>query len=271
MKNSNIVFLHHPNSKLTMDFDLIPDNVNVIHINVGINNSYPDGLRESADFFPSYACYNSTLFESSAILTVWEHADSLFVPGPVIISHTDVSPRFDFNYFLTVPSSDRFSIGTTIPSYIVDQYDDLIIDPSKFTYRLDPWHISEFDGHLDVWDLIEALDPEAADFALNNDPIMIYSHQFFVDRKTFDELGSQLHEIVMPMRLEQCGLWTAHVFERIIAIRLAMMNTPILTSMFSHLSSSGPKGPGGLTLYGPRAYKHFRMFSRRSKHGDYAC
>lgn len=94
---------------------------------------------------------------------------------------------------------------------------------------------------------------------------MIYSHQFCVDFDTFENLGHQLYKIIMPMRLEQCGLWTAHVFERIIAIRLAMMNKPILTSMFSHLSSSGPKGIGSLTLYGPRSYKYFRMFSKASQ------
>lgn len=266
----NIVFLHHPNSKLTMNFDLIPKHYNVIHLNVGINNAFPGGLRESSDFFPSYACYNSVLFESSAILTVWEHSESLFIPGPVIISHTDVTPMFDFSEFERILPNGRFSIGTTIPSYIIEKYDELMIDPTNFSFRLDPWHIAQFDGYLDVWDLIEKLDPVAAEWALDNDPYMIYSHQFCVDRETFENLGSQLYDIVMPIRLEQCGLWTAHVFERIIAIRLAMMNTPILTSMFSHLSSSGPKGPGSLTLYGPRAYKHFRMFSKSLEHRNNA-
>lgn len=266
MKNANIVFLHHQNSKVTMDFNLIPENFNVIHLNVGINNSYPNGLKESTDFFPNYACYNSVLFETSAVLTIWEHADSLFVPGPIIISHTDVTQRFTFEELLSLTHNGTYSIGTTIPSYVVDEYDELVIDPTKYTYRLDPWHIADFDGRLDVWGLINTLDPEAAEFALDVDPFMIYSHQFCVDRKTFDALGFALSKAVIPMRLEQCGLWTAHICERLVAIRLAMLNTPILTSMFSHLSSSGPKGPGDLTLYGPRAYKHFRMFSRNSQH-----
>lgn len=264
--SANIVFLHHPNSQLTIDFDLIPKDFNIININVGVNNSFKSGYRESSDFHPTYACYNSILFESSCILTVWEHSDSLFKDGPIIISHTDVIPRFKFQELLDIIDGPRYSVGTTIPSYIVDKYDSLVIDGSEFRYSLDPWQITEFDGYIDIWGLIERIDPEAAYWALQNDPRMIYSHQFMIDRESFEILGEQLRKIVMPMKLEDCGLWSAHVFERIIAIRLAMLNKPVLTSFFSHLSSSGPRGPGGMTLYGPRSYKHFKMFSKSINH-----
>lgn len=263
----NIVFLHHPNSQLTIDLESIPKQYNVININVGINSSFKNGYRESSDFHPTYACYNSILFESSCILTVWEHSESLFVDGPVIISHTDVIPRFSFDELLSIIPGDNYSIGTTIPSYIVDKYNTLIIDPKEFSYDLDPWQITDFDGYIDIWDLIRKIDPEAADWALQNNPYMIYSHQFMTDRESFEKLGHQLKKIIMPMKLEDCGLWTAHVFERIIAIRLAMLNPPIITSFFSHMSSSGPKGPGSMTLYGPRSYKHFKMFSKSLQHG----
>lgn len=261
----NIVFLHHPNSKLLINQDEIDGSHNIINLNLGMTNGYKSGLRESSDFFPNYASYNSVLFESSSILTLWEHSDDVFKDGPIVISHTDVIPRFLFSELESLAVGESFAIGTTVPSYSCDKYKTLVIDDDGFKFRLDPWHISDFDGVIDIWELIRQIDKEVYEFAFDTNPTMIYSHQFCVSRDVFEKLGEQLCNIAMSLRLSQCGLWTAHVFERIIAVRLAMMVKPILTSMFSHYTSSSPKGPGELTLYGPRAYKYFKMFSKALK------
>lgn len=260
----NIVFLHHNNSlNLIRLKDFRSRRANIIHINCGLTHAYRDGYRES-DFFPGYASYNSILFESSCILTVWEHAQDLFDDSPVMILHTDIIPKFrvveTFDY---LEHFDKFACGLTVPSYHADKYGQLVIeDTDEYRASLDPWHLMKFDGIVDVWDLIKVIDPEAWEFAMDTDPVMIYSHQFAASRDVFDKLGYKLCQLVTQLKLGQCGLWTPHVFERIIAIRLAMEVDPILTASFSHQSSSGPKGEGALTLYGPRPHKFLRLRSR---------
>lgn len=261
--------LHHPNSlNLIRLKDFRSRRVKITHLNCGFTHSFKPGYRES-DFFPGYASYNSILFESSCILTLWEHQDALFDDGPVMILHTDITPKFRVAETLDYIENlgDRFAVGLTIPSYHADRFDSLeISDVDQFRYKIDPWHLMNFDGIIDVWELVKIIDPEAWEFAENTNPVMIYSHQFAVSRDVFDKLGYQLCQIATQLRLGQCGLWTPHVFERIIAIRLAMMSNPVLLAAFSHQSSSGPKGEGSLTLYGPRTYKYLRIKSRMMEH-----
>lgn len=267
----NICFLHHPNSAKTFRLkDFRSRRVNITHLNCGYTSGYKNGYRE-ADFFPGYAPFNSILFETSCILTLWEHADHLFDDSPVMILHTDITPMFrvaDVLDFLDEQTGD-YAVGLTIPSYNADQYDQLLIeDTDKFRASVDPWKSQHFDGIVDIWELVRIIDPDAWEFAMDTDPVMIYSHQFVATKKVFYELGYHLCQTVTQLKLGQCGLWSPHVFERIIAIRLAMLARPILLAAFSHQSSSGPKGDGALTLYGPRAYKYLKLKSRVMEHRD---
>lgn len=243
--------------------DMRSRRVNIIHLNCGLTNSYPDGYSES-DFFPNYASYNSILFEGSCILTLWEHMYQLFDDSPIMLLHTDVQAMHRITKVVDLVSElDSFVCGITIPSYAADNYNDLVIaDTDKYRCSMDPWRILQFDGVVDIWELIKIIDHEAWEFAMDTDPVMIYSHQFVASRDIFDKLGRKLCELVTQLRLGQCGLWTPHVFERIIAIRLAMEVEPVLLAAFSHQSSSGPKGNGALTLYGPRSYKFLQLNSR---------
>lgn len=266
----NVVFLHHPNSAKTFRLkDFRSRRVNITHLNCGFTNGYKNGYRES-DFFPGYASFNSILFETSCILTMWEHADQLFQDGPVMILHTDITPMVrvaDLLDYLEGLKTD-YVAGLTVPSYHADEYEDMLIpDTNKYRASVDPWRSQNFDGIVDIWELVRMIDPDAWEFAQDTDPIMIYSHQFVASRPLFDELGYHLCQTVTQLKLGQCGLWTPHVFERILAIRLAMLARPRLLAAFSHQSSSGPKGEGALTLYGPRAYKYLRLKSRVMEHG----
>ena len=260
----NVVFLHHPNSIKTFRLkDFRSRRVDVTHINCGLTHSYKPGHRES-DFFPGYASYNSILFESSCILTIWEHMNDLFDDSPIMILHTDITPLFRVADTLDyLEQFDSFACGLTVPSYHANDYDQLVIeDADKYRCSVDPWQVMKFDGVVDIWDLIRVIDPEAWEFGMDTDPIMIYSHQFAASKDVFNKLGYKLCQLVTQLKLGQCGLWTPHVFERIIALRLAMETEPRLLAAFSHQSSSGPKGDGALTLYGPRPHKYLRLKSR---------
>ena len=260
----NIVFFHHPNSENLIKLkDFRSRRANIIHINCGLTNSYKNGLRES-DFFPGYASYNSILFESSCILTIWEHMHDLFDDSPVMILHTDVISRFRISHVLDyLEQFKKFAIGLTIPSYKSDDYKELeITDVDQYRCSVDPWRLMKFDVIVDIWGLIRVIDKEAWEFAMDTNPVMIYSHQFAASKDVFDNLGYKLCQMVAQLRLGQCGLWTPHVFERIISIRLAMEVDPKILAAFSHKSSSGPKGDGTLTLYGPRPHKYLRLRSR---------
>lgn len=270
----NVLFLHHPSSPKTFrlqDFD--SERLKVKHINCGFTNEYEQGYRE-IDFFPNYASYNSALFETSCILTMWEHIDEMYMnDGPVMISHTDIIPKFSVRETIDYVENIEgdFAIGTTVPSYDSEKHTKLVIENiDMYRASMDPWKLSLFDGTVDVWGLIKILDKEAWEFSMDTDPVMIYSHQFCASRRVFDNLCLKLSRIATQMRLGQCGLWTPHVFERIIAIRLAMETNPVLLASFSHLSSSGPAGNGAMKLYGPRMHKFLRTTSRMIEHRDNA-
>lgn len=236
-------------------------------MNCGLTHSYKNGIRET-DCFPNYASYNSILFETSCILTAWEHMDDMFDDSPIMVLHTDIMSKFKFSDTLDyLEQFDTFACGLTVPSYHADKHDSLIIqDTVNYKCSVDPWRLMHFDGIIDIWELIKIIDPEAWEFGINTDPVMIYSHQFAASRDVFDRLGYKLCQLVTQLKLGQCGLWTPHVFERIIALRLAMECDPKLLASFSHNSSSGPIGLGALTLYGPRPYKYLKLHSRVFDH-----
>lgn len=231
----------------------------------GTTNCENIDYSESRDFFPSYASWNSVLFETSVILTCWEHADQLFGDDNVAILHTDLSPHIKapkiWNYVnQTLESEPDASIALTMPTAYMGQFDGMEVpDDFPLVAKNDPLLIHAFDHNVHVWDYIKKYDPDIYEFAMDENPRMIYSHQFACTRKTFDYLGQNLHNVASRMTLNDSGLWSPHIFERLLALYLAKNGRPIITAAFWHHASSGSLGPGELNLYGVRGFKFYKL------------
>lgn len=263
------IVLGHPQSKDLLSKRIFKSAlVESIKIACGTTVVSNADYRESADFFPTYASYNSCLFETSVILTAWEHADELIGDDHVAILHTDITPHFkptmtwqrlDDSLSLNRP------IGMTVAAAYKSWFDGdwEVPDSELFTTKMDPMLIHAFDHKIHVWDFIKQYDLDAYEYAMDVNPKMIYSHQFACTRKTFDTLGFNLLKVVNRLRLGDVGFWTPHMFERLIAVYLAKYGgEPILTTAFWHYSSSGAFGPGELSLYGPRGFRYYKTCSR---------
>ena len=262
----NAIVLCHPQSKnLLSKKSFKSDFVSPIKIACGTTKVKDSDYSESADFFPTYASYNSCLFETSVILTVWEHADELIGDNHVAIMHTDIEPHLSpsetWSQLHTCCDGDG-PIGLTVPAAFKGLYESVILDEHGFYAKNDPMLIHAYDNNIHVWDYIKKYDLDAYEYAMDANPAMIYSHQFICSRQTFDALGARLIRIVNRLRLSDIGFWTPHMFERLIAIYLAKIAKPMITSAFWHYSSSGVFGPGSLSLYGPRGFKYYRTCSR---------
>lgn len=263
------VILCHPSSAVLLDHNAIKSPlVRPVHISCGTTKVIGADYSESSDFSPSYATWNSALFETSVIMTVWEHADQLIKDNHVAILHTDIRHNHKpsalwrklHSYLDAKP--DR-AVGLTIPTNMAYNYDKFsIAEVDAFTPRNDPMNLFPFDTGVFVWDIIRRLDYDAWQWAMDVNPPMIYSHQFVCSRSVFDYLGFKLYRVIKKLRLFDCGLWTPHVFERIIAVYLAQKELPLLTTAFVHHASSGPSGPGSQILYGPRGFKFYNTGSR---------
>lgn len=263
------ITLYHPASK-----DLIRRSafrskyVNNIKMSCGTTVVKGCDLYEANDFFPSYAHLNSVLFETSVILTIWEHADRVIGDDHVAVLHSDITingasgdiwRRLD-NLLTTNPSR---AVGITVPSiYRTDKED--MTDDIVFRMRNDPMKLHAFDNNIFVWDFIKKYDPDVYQWAMETDPVMIYSHQFACSRMVFDALGASVLGFMSRLRLRDVGFWTPHVFERLIALYLARHEQPILVPAFVHFASSGAFGPGKQNLYGPRGLKYYRITQRQS-------
>lgn len=226
---------------------------------------------EANDFFPTYASWNSALFETSVILTVWEHADQLIGANNVAIMHTDIQPHFKAGEIWkkiekSLEREPERPIGLTVPSSCIGLFDEWTIpDDFKIDPHNDPMRIHAFDNNIMVWDYIKKYDYDIYEWAVDTSPRMIYSHQFVCTRAMFDNLGNKLYNIVDRLRMGDVGLWTPHMFERLIALYLARCGKPILTTAFWHYSSSGTFGPGEHSFYGPRALKFYKTCSRANR------
>jgi hypothetical protein len=226
-------------------------------------------LSESNDFYPTYASWNSALFETSVILTVWEHADQLIGDNDVAIIHSDITMHFKaaetwkrVNKWLR--ENGKRAVGLTAPSSATGIWDDWTI-PNDVQYvpKHDPMLLHSFENGVHVWDYIKIYDPDIYTWAMDTQPRLIYSHQFACTRQTFDYLGSKLYQAAHRLRFQDVGLWTPHMFERLIALYLARYGgEPVLSTCFWHVSSSGASGPGKLNLYGPRPRRFFRIRTR---------
>ncbi len=264
------IILGHPQSKNLLSRRVFRSkHVEPIKIACGTTKIDDADYRESADFFPTYASYNSCLFETSVILTVWEHADELIGDDNIAILHTDITPHYNAGYLWRRLDKQLFNdvnlpIGLTVSSAYQGYYDEWEVPNYQiYTPKMDPMKIHAFDNKIHVWEYIKLYDLDTYEWAMDNNPYLIYSHQFACSRKLFDILGTRLMMIVNKLRLQDVGFWTPHMFERLIALYLARFGSkPLLTTAFWHFSSSGAFGPGELSLYGPRGLRYYRTSTR---------
>ncbi len=266
------VMLCHPSSK-----DLVPKStfrskhVDCIRISCGTSRVKNAKYSEANDFFPNYASWNSALFETSVILTVWEHADELIGDNDVAIIHSDIKPNFKpseiwSNITKWINEVKERPIGLTIPVSYISRFSGWIIpDEFPITSSRDPMLLHVFDNNIHVWNFIKEYDYDIYEYAMDVNPRMIYTHQFACSRGVFDTLGNRLYNVASKMRLKDCGLWTPHVFERLIGLYLAKSHEPILSTCFLHYASSGAFGPGDSSLYGPRALRFYKIHTRANR------
>lgn len=272
------VMLCHPSSK-----DLCPKSafrsklVKLTRIACGTTKPKNADLYESNDFFPTYASLNSGLFETSVILTVWEHADEIIGRNHIAFIHSDIIPNYKAtdiwsNINSIINEKEKTAIGLAMPVHLQGIIDEFTItDTKRFNAINDPMNIHSFDNEILVWDYIKKYDRDIYEYAFDINPVMIYSHQFACSRALFDILGNSLCSIVNKLRLSDIGLWTPHMFERLIALYLSKYGSRIiLTSAFWHYCSSSLRGPGELNLYGPRPFKYYRIATRWNQ-GTVAC
>lgn len=248
--------------------------VDRIRISCGTTAIKSADLSEANDFFPTYASWNSGLFETSVILTVWEHADQIIGNNNVAIIHSDIELHFKASETWkkverALTDDPTCSLALTVPICFRGMWEDWIV-PKNAPLRpeCDPFKIHCFDNGIYIWDIIKKYDYDLHEWAYDTQPKMIYSHQFACTRKTFDYLGDKLWGIAHRLRLEDLGFWTPHMFERLIALYLARHGDPILTTAFWHHQSSGAYGPGSHSLYGPRPLRYYRTMTKANAMAD---
>lgn len=267
------IILCHPQSKDLISKSAFRSSI-VEPIRIACGTTKPSNVDyyESNDFFPTYASLNSALFETSVILTVWEHANELIGDDHVAIMHTDLVMHYKSRDTWTklqksLETSPNSPIGLTVSSSYQGLWEDwLVPETAPFTPKFDPMRLHAFDNGVYVWDFIKKYDNDIYEWAMDTNPRLIYSHQFACTRFVFDKLGNKLCNVVNRLRLSDIGFWTPHMFERLIALYLAKFGNPILTTAFWHYSSSGSFGPGDFSLYGPRALKYYRVCTRLNEH-----
>lgn len=265
-----IVLMHPQSADLLVKNVFRSKLVESISISCGASKVKEADLSEAADFFPTYASWNSALFETSIILTVWEHASNLIGDNHVAFLHTDIRPHFNApeiwkRVAKQLDKDPDSSIALTAPIAYQGLWEDWIVkDQANLIPKYDPYKIHCFDNGIFVWDIIKEYDPDIYEWAFDSQPKMIYSHQFACSRSTLDYLGLKLSNVVDKLKLKDVGFWTPHVFERLIALYLAFKGEPILTTAFWHYQSSGIYGPGDHNLYGPRPIRYYKISDKRN-------
>lgn len=261
------ILLMHPQSADLISRDAFAsDLVECISISCGASKVANADLSEAADFFPTYASWNSSLFETSIIMTVWEHADNLIGNNHIAFLHTDVQLHFDaIDTWKRIDdhlnADQASSMALTAPNAYRGLWNDWIVDDGHLLIpKNDPYKIHCFDNGIFIWNIIKEYDHDIYEWAFDTQPLMIYGHQFACSRATFDYLGGKLNQVIDKIRLRDVGLWTPHVFERLIALYLARRGPPTLTTAFWHYQSSGIYGPGDHSLYGPRPVRYYKVY-----------
>ena len=259
------IILCHPQSTDKLTNKMFNDSVEPIRISCGTTKVEGVDFYESNDFFPTYAPWNSCLFETSVILTVWEHADQLIGDDNVAIMHTDIESHFgpDDTWANIEDGVKGAAVGLTAPVRFKGAWEDWLVPENALcTPEHDPFLRHAFDNKIHVWDYIKKYDRDIFDFAMDTQPRLIYSHQFACSREMFDALGLRLYNIASKLRLRDIGFWTPHMFERLIALYLAQHDSVVLTTAFWHHASSGIAGPGEQSLYGPRPLLFYKIMPR---------
>ncbi len=247
--------LKHPQSQDLYDGEN-SELVRTVRIACGTTVVANADLSEAADFHPTFATWNSTFFETSVLLTVWRHAAELIRTSHVAFLHSDVTQREP--WVETLASADqRSAIGLTIPWHADPR--GVAVDSDRYRYRRDPMLLHSFDAQMRVWDEVRRLDRDAWEYAEAENPPLVYSHQFLCPTPTFLNLAAYLYKHASRLRFHECGLWTPHVFERLLALWLARHTTTKLTAAFLHHGSSSATGPGEHGLYGPRPLRYLQL------------
>jgi hypothetical protein len=267
--------LMHPQSAiLTSKSAFKSKNVLLNKISCGTTKVKGANLSEAADFHPTYASLNSSLFETSVILTLWEHSDELLGDDHIAILHSDVNingtPGKVWKKLNdSLDEDEDRPIALTIPNTFAGIWKDWIVpEDHMLRPQYDPYNIHCVDNGIFVWDLIKKYDSDLYEWAFDVQPEMIYAHQFACSKKVFDILGEKLYKIVSSLRLKDIGFWTPHMFERMIALYLAKQGDPKLTTAFIHFQSSGVYGPGDHSLYGPRPLKYYHTINKYARAGS---
>ena len=267
--------LMHPQSAILAGKNAFKSKkVDLRKISCGTSKVKGADLSEAADFHPTYAAMNSCLFETSVILTLWEHADELIGNDNIAVLHSDITingtagkvwGRLDG----MLEDNPNEPVALTIPNTFAGLWNDwMVSDNHMLKPKYDPYKIHCFDNGIFVWDLIKKYDSDLYEFAFDEQPDMIYAHQFACSKAVFEDLGSNLYKIVRSLRLRDIGFWTPHMFERMIALYLAKQGSPRLTTAFLHYQSSGVYGPGDHSLYGPRPLKYYHAVSKHARAGN---
>lgn len=264
MSRVSAVVLCHPQSAWQLSGnEFTNDLVDSYFIGCGTSKSPHATLSEANDFFPNCASWNTALFESSVIMTVWEHLDNLIKTDYICILHSDIIMNKDPEYTwktLIEYSNNSAAVGVTASiglKQIVHEFDLNY----NYTPNNDPMMVHAFDHNIHIWEYIRKLDSEIYDWAMDVQPILIYTHQFLCPIWMYEKLGNKLYNIASRLELRDVGFWTPHVFERLIALYLAFYsdNKQRLTTAFWHAASSGNLGPGEFTLYGPRCLRYYKI------------
>ena len=254
----------------TAGYDCLDDSVfehesiNAKRIACGMTKPSKYDLSEVADFYPTYASLNSSIFESSIILTVWEHIENMSDNEYIGFLHTDIEPYFTkhelWAKIIETLSPNNVSLGVSFPEIYKtiqngewDLKNDYVLRPS-----IDPLVLHKFDLERSIWDAIKRLDRPIYEFAMSKDPPMIYSHMFITTRKIFNKLGMRMRNMLDRLLASEMGLWTPHLFERLVGLYLSELSVVKNVAAFSHHAGSSPTKRGSFSLYGTAGYKYYK-------------
>lgn len=248
--------LLHPQSKQLINYnESFTSEVDVAKVSCGTTVVEGCDFSEARDFWPNYASWNSALFETSVILTVWKHIDKL-ITDQVAFLHSDVEINYDKGYTWDNirKLANETNIGLTSPIIFKNSFNEFVIRDQRLHPKNDPMFESDFDFGINIWDYIKKYDHDMYDWAVNTQPQLIYAHQFACNKEVFYGLGEYLMNIVNMVKLNECGLWTPHIFERLIGLYLTKYSQSINTTAFWHHQSSGF---GDNKLYGHRPVMYY--------------
>lgn len=240
--------LCHQSTKDTLDRKCLYNHIDIACGMSKIKNM----LSESSDFYPTYASWNSILFESSVILTISEHLESITYNN-IAILHSDTTAK---DIYLLEEIEKEVSRGCSVGITVPPNYNG-----NHHRIHDDPMMIHPFDSGVYVWDYIKKYDSKLHQWAIDNNPDMIWAHQFACQQSTLKALGAYLRKIASKLILADCGLWTPHMFERMIGVWLAMHTEVVLIPAFTHHGSSSVFGQGELNLYGVRPRRYYNVRS----------